>query len=101
MNQLNCGSYRNSTLAAVNVVVVMTGVRDKRACSYVLGTVYSVIKVRLRCTVIQECTNFGHLVGLEIVFSVVAPDIFSVNLRFYCGIQKCVTVQMHRAVIVT
>ena len=69
---MNCGSYRDSTLAAVNVIVAMTGVRDKRACSYVLVTVCPVIKVRLRCTVIQECTNFGHLVDLEIVFSVVA-----------------------------
>lgn len=73
---MNCGPYRYSTLAAVNVVVVMTGVRDKRACSYVLVTVYSVIKVRLRCTVIQECTNFGHVFGLEIMFRVVGPDCF-------------------------
>ena len=99
MNQLNCGPYRNSTLAAVSVVVVMTAVRDKRACSYVLFTVYSVTKVRLRCAGVQEF--FGHVFGLEIVFSVLAPDIFSVNCRFCFGIQKCVSDQMHRAVIVT
>ena len=79
----------------------MTGVRDKRVYSNVLATVYSVAKVRLRCTGIQECTNFGHLVGPWIIFSVVEPDVFSLNCRVCFGIQKCVPVHMHRTVMVT